>query len=113
MADQDDRTADPPQRISDGSYVAGERVKAVLGCDHVVSFGLNDRDQLAEARAISPQPVDKNNAGFGLFGQWRAPLGLMVSPLRCPCRDTLCPSGGPPRDNRAIVALLFRLKKTL
>lgn len=40
MPDEDDRAADPPQGASHGGDVAGERVEAVLGSDHLVPFRL-------------------------------------------------------------------------
>ena len=44
--------------------VAFKTVETVLGRDHFVPLGLKRRDQLAEARAIGPEPVSEYNAWF-------------------------------------------------
>jgi hypothetical protein len=66
MTDEKDRTADAVKRPLHRRHILVERVQAILNRDHLVPVGLQGRDHLAEARAISPDAVAENDGWFGL-----------------------------------------------
>src|SRR6185503_4909822 len=68
MTDENGRAADPPERPGYVSNVACNGIEAVLGGYHLVPVGLELRDYLAVARAVSPQSVGENDAWLGLLG---------------------------------------------
>src|SRR5258708_33941426 len=80
MADEDDRAADPADRCLHQGDVLCRCVEAVLRCNTLIPLRQKGNDQLAEARAVGPEPVTENDAGFGLR---RCHFAL----LYCPSRD--------------------------
>src|ERR1700739_5011467 len=66
MANEDDRVADPADRCLGHGDVLCRCVEAVLRCNTLIPLRLKGNDQLAETRAIGPESVTENDAGFGL-----------------------------------------------
>src|SRR5258708_18689612 len=81
MADEDDRAADPAARCLHQGDVLCRCVEAVLRCNTLMPLRLKGNDQLAEARAVGPEPVTENDAGFGLR---RCHFALLCCPSRTP-----------------------------
>ena len=50
------------------------RIESVLRCDHLMSLSQKGRDQFAEARAVGPEAVDENDAGFAMVCQRLGPF---------------------------------------
>src|SRR5215471_79635 len=73
MPNQDHGTADTLQAPSHVGDVLSVRIETVLSCNHLMSLGQKGRNQFAEARAVGPQAVDENDAGFALICQKFAP----------------------------------------
>src|SRR5262249_15510135 len=108
MADEDRRTPDPPERAFHGGDVASERVEVVLSGNHLVSFCLEDGDDLAEGRAVGPNPVDEHDARFGPCGHDGLLSGSMIREftalsakailfLRCASSHITCRGAGQAR----------------
>src|SRR5262249_3448335 len=68
MADEDGWTAHPSKRALDRRDILFGRVEPVLGRHYLVPLGLERRNRLAEARAISPDSVTEDDARFGRHG---------------------------------------------
>src|SRR6266568_2054872 len=86
VADEDRRARDAPQRAPYGSDIAFECLQAVLGGHHLVPLRLQRGDDLAEGRAISPNPVREDNAWFRI-PRHGAPLdkGVLLDLRYPPC----------------------------
>src|SRR6516165_577947 len=67
VPNQDYGTADPLQSPSHVGDILGVRIESVLRCDHLMSLGQKGRDEFAEARAVCPEAVDEDDAGFALI----------------------------------------------
>src|SRR5215510_5931326 len=67
-------TADPLQSPSHVGDILGVRIESVLRCDHLMSLGQKGRDEFAEARAVCPEAVDEDDAGFALICHNFAPF---------------------------------------
>src|SRR5215467_5323252 len=76
VPNQDYGTADPLQSPSHVGDILGVRIESVLRCDHLMSLGQKGRDKFAEARAVCPEAVDEDNAGFALICHNFAPFAL-------------------------------------
>src|SRR5215470_7802969 len=74
VPNQDYGTADPLQSPSHVGDILGVRIESVLRCDHLMSLGQKGRDEFAEARAVCPEAVDENDAGFPLICHNVAPF---------------------------------------
>src|SRR5215813_10262057 len=74
VPNQDYGTADPLQSPSHVGDILGVRIESVLRCDHLMSFGQKGRDEFAEARAVCPEAVDEDDAGFALICHNCAPF---------------------------------------
>src|SRR5215813_3168172 len=74
VPDQDYGTANPLQSPSHVGDILGVRIESVLRCDHLMPLGQKGRDQFAETRAVGPQAVDENDAGFALICHISAPF---------------------------------------
>src|SRR6267142_948766 len=66
VADEDNGAANPADRCFHQSDILCRCVEAVLRGDTLITFRLKGSDQLAEARAIGPEPVAENDAWFSL-----------------------------------------------
>src|SRR6202035_4160803 len=60
VADEDNRAADPAYRCFHQGDVLCRCVEAVLRRNTLISLHLKGNDQLAETRAIGPEPVAEN-----------------------------------------------------
>src|SRR5262245_51859843 len=67
VPNQDYGTADPLQSPSHVGDILGVRIESVLRRDHLMSLGQKGRDEFAEARAVCPEAVDEDDAGFALI----------------------------------------------
>src|SRR5271156_4107308 len=56
------RARDAPESANNAIDVPSMTVESILGGDHVVSLRPKRRDQLAEARTVSPNAVTEDNA---------------------------------------------------
>src|SRR5215472_5977094 len=74
VPNQDYGTADPLQSPSHVGDILGVRIESVLRCDHLMSLGQKGRDEFAEARAVCPEAVDEDDAGFALIWHIFAPF---------------------------------------
>src|SRR5262245_25768755 len=74
VPNQDYGTADPLQSPSHVGDILGVRIESVLRCDHLMSLGQKGRDEFAEARAVCPEAVDEDDAGFALICHNFAPF---------------------------------------
>src|SRR5262249_20403899 len=74
VPNQDYGTADPLQSPSHVGDILGVRIESVLRCDHLMSVGQKGRDEFAEARAVRPEAVDEDDAGFALICHDFAPF---------------------------------------
>src|SRR5215813_5688237 len=74
VPNQDYGTADSLQSPSHVGDILGVRIKSVLRCDHLMSLGQKGRDEFAETRAVCPEAVDEDDAGFALIGHNFAPF---------------------------------------
>src|SRR5262245_55149505 len=74
VPNQDYGTADPLQSPSHVGDILGVRIESVLRCDHLMSLGQKGRDEFAEARAVCPETVDEDDAGFALICHNFAPF---------------------------------------
>src|SRR5215469_12037924 len=74
VPNQDYGTADPLQSPSHIGHILGVRIESVLRCDHLMSLGQKSRDEFAEARAVCPEAVDQDDAGFALICHNLAPF---------------------------------------
>jgi len=66
VADQDNRAADPADRCFCHGDILCRCVETVLRRNTLIALRLKGNDQLAEARAIGPEPVTEHDARFGL-----------------------------------------------
>src|SRR5258708_5568461 len=66
VADEDNGAANPADRCFHQSDILCRCVEAVLRGDTLITLRLKGSDQLAEARAIGPEPVAENDAWFSL-----------------------------------------------
>src|SRR5262249_61644570 len=74
VPNQDYGTADPLQSPSHVGDILGVRIESVLRCDHLMSLGQKGRDEFAEARAVCPEAMDEDDAGFALICHDFAPF---------------------------------------
>src|SRR5215468_5245394 len=74
VPNQDYGTADPLQSPSHVGDILGVRIESVLRCDHLMSLGQKGRDEFAETRAVCPEAVDEDDAGFALICHDFAPF---------------------------------------
>src|SRR5260370_22133034 len=65
VADEDNGAANPADRSFHQSDILCRCVEAVLRCNTLITLRLKWSDQLAEARAIGPEPMTENDAWFG------------------------------------------------
>src|SRR5262245_52118902 len=98
VPNQDYGTADPLQSPSHVGDILGVRIESVLRCDHLMSLGQKGRDEFAEARAVCPQAVDEDDAGFALICHNFPPfVQLEVDCLSRSSRETKRRSRNKPR----------------
>src|SRR6266850_2446664 len=64
VADEDNGAADPADRYFHQGDVLCRCVEAVLRCDTLIPLRLKGNDQLAEARAIGPEPMTEHDTHF-------------------------------------------------
>src|SRR5262245_5733352 len=74
VPDQDYGSTDPLQSPSHVGDILGMRIESMLRCDHLMSLGQKGRDEFAEARAVCPEAVDEDDAGFALICHNFAPF---------------------------------------
>src|SRR6516165_5042966 len=74
VPNQDYGTADPLQSPSHVGDILGVRIESVLRGDHLMSLGEKGRDEFAEARAVCPEAMDEDDAGFALICHDFAPF---------------------------------------
>src|SRR5262249_33251298 len=89
VPNQDYGTADPLESPSYGVDVPGVRIESMLRCDHLMSLGQKGRNEFAEARAVCPQAVYEDDAGFALICHNFAPfVQLREDCLSCSSSQT-------------------------